>query len=408
MSDRFIQNKLALITLLSACGIILVSMGLRQTFGLFFSVFEEALSVSRTEFGLAIGIQMFFWGLMAPIFGLFADKYGGNKAVFLGFLIFGLGIFFLFNGPNTGIYFQLSLGVLVGTALGATAMSVPVSEVGKHFTNKKRTLATGIVTASASVGYFATPLFTKYSLIEFGWENTLIYYLFFILFGLVASIFLFPVKKAVIINSTSIKKQSFTEAIKEAFSHKGYVLLVSGFFVCGFQITLVATHIPGYMQEKGLGEWSAAIILALIGLFNIIGTLGMGYLGTKYSKKILLSILYFSRAIVIALFIFLPISMLTSIIFGIIFGMLWLSTVPPTNGIVAQIFGTQYLSSLFGIVFFSHQIGSFFGAYLGGYFYDLYGSYDYAWYISIALSFFAALVHLPIDEKPILREKVTI
>ena len=408
MSDRFIQNKLALITLLSACGIILVSMGLRQTFGLFFSVFEEALSVSRTEFGLAIGIQMFFWGLMAPIFGLFADKYGGNKAVFLGFLVFGLGIFLLFNGPNTGIYFQLSLGVLVGTALGATAMSVPVSEVGKHFSNEKRTLATGIVTASASVGYFATPLFTKYSLIEFGWENTLLYYLFFILFGLIASIFLFPVKKSVILESTSIKKQSFIEAIKEAFSHKGYVLLVSGFFVCGFQITLVATHIPGYMQEKGLGEWSAAIILALIGFFNIIGTLGMGYLGTKYSKKILLSILYFSRAVVIALFIFLPVSMMTSIIFGIAFGMLWLSTVPPTNGIVAQIFGTQYLSSLFGIVFFSHQIGSFFGAYLGGYFYDLYGSYDYAWDISIALSLFATLVHLPIDEKPILREKVTI
>ena len=408
MSDRFIQNKLAFITLLSACGIILVSMGLRQTFGLFFSVFEEALSVSRTEFGLAIGIQMFFWGLMAPIFGLFADKFGGNKAVFLGFLIFGLGIFFLYNGPNTGVYFQLSLGVLVGTALGATAMSVPVSEVGKHFSNEKRTLATGIVTASASVGYFTTPLFTKYSLIEFGWENTLVYYLFFILFGLIASIFLLPVKKPLIINSTSIKKQSFTEAIKEAFSHKGYVLLVSGFFVCGFQITLVATHIPGYMQEKGLGEWSAAIILALIGFFNIIGTLGMGYLGTKYSKKILLSILYFSRAVVIALFIFLPVSMLTSIIFGITFGMLWLSTVPPTNGIVAQIFGTQYLSSLFGIVFFSHQVGSFFGAYLGGYFYDLYGSYDYAWYISIALSIFATLVHLPIDENPIVREKVTI
>ena len=408
MSDRFIQNKLAFITLLSACGIILVSMGLRQTFGLFFSVFEEALSVSRTEFGLAIGIQMFFWGLMAPIFGLFADKFGGNKAVFLGFLIFGLGIFFLYNGPNTGVYFQLSLGVLVGTALGATAMSVPVSEVGKHFSNEKRTLATGIVTASASVGYFATPLFTKFSLIEFGWENTLIYYLFFILFGLIASIFLLPVKKPLIVNSTSIKKQSFTEAIKEAFSHKGYVLLVSGFFVCGFQITLVATHIPGYMQEKGLGEWSAAIILALIGFFNIIGTLGMGYLGTKYSKKILLSILYFSRAVVIALFIFLPVSMLTSIIFGITFGMLWLSTVPPTNGIVAQIFGTQYLSSLFGIVFFSHQVGSFFGAYLGGYFYDLYGSYDYAWYISIALSIFATLVHLPIDENPIVREKVTI
>ena len=408
MENRFIQNKFALITLLSACGIILVSMGLRQAFGLFFLDFENDLNVSRTEFGLAIGIQMFLWGLTAPLFGLLADKFGGNKAVFLGFLVFGLGIFFLYNGPNTGIYFQLSLGLLVGTALGATAMSVPVSEVGKHFSNEKRTLATGIVTASASVGYFITPLFTKYSLIEFGWQNTLVYYLYFIVIGLIASIFLIPVKKSSSQDIQIDKNQTFIAAIKEAFTHKGYVLLVCGFFVCGFQITLVATHIPGYMQEKGLSEWSAPIILALIGFFNIIGTLGMGYLGTKYSKKILLSILYFSRAIIIAFFILSPISMFTSIIFGVTFGMLWLSTVPPTNGIVAQIFGTKYLSSLFGIVFFSHQVGSFFGAYLGGFFYDSYGSYDYAWYISIVLSIFATLVHLPIDEKPLIREKVSI
>ena len=408
MTSKFIQNKLALITLLSACGVLLVSMGLRQTFGLFFSVFEEALSISRTEFGLAIGIQMFFWGITAPLFGLLADKFGGNKAVFLGFIIFGFGIFFLYNGPNTGIFFQLSLGVLVGTALGATAMSVPVSEVGKHFSNEKRTLATGIVTASASAGYFMTPLFTKYSLIEFGWENTLMYFLFFITFGLLASIFLIPVKNLSTARTRANQNQTFKKAIKEAFSHKGYILLVCGFFVCGFQITLVATHIPGYMQEKGLGEWSAAIILALIGFFNIIGTLGMGYLGTKYSKKILLSILYFSRAIIIALFIFSPVSMFTSILFGITFGILWLSTIPPTNGIVAQIFGTKYLGTLFGIVFFSHQIGAFFGAYLGGYFYDLYGSYNYAWLISIALSIFATLIHLPIDEKPIERGEATI
>ncbi len=408
MTTKFIQNKLALVTLISACGIILVSMGLRQTFGLFFSVFEENLAISRTEFGLAIGIQMFLWGLTAPIFGILADKFGGNKAVFIGFIIFGLGIFFLYNGPNTGIYFQLSLGLLIGTALGATAMSVPVSEVGKHFSNEKRTLATGIVTASASIGYFLTPLFTKFSLIEFGWQNTLLYYLFFILFGLISSVFLLPTKTPSIDEIKISEEQSFKDALKEAFSHKGYVLLVCGFFVCGFQITLVATHIPGYMQEKGLSEWSAPIILALIGFFNIIGTLGMGYLGTKYSKKILLSILYFLRAVIIVFFIFSPISMLTSIIFGITFGILWLSTVPPTNGIVAQIFGTKYLSTLFGLVFFSHQVGSFFGAYLGGYFYDQFGSYDYAWYISIALSLFATTVHLPIDEKPIAKEEATI
>ena len=400
--NKFIPNRVALVALLSASFVILVSMGLRQTFGLFFSAFEQNLNSTRTEFGLAIGIQMLFWGMFAPLFGIIADKFGGNKAVFIGFIIFGLGIYMLYTGPNTGIYFQLSLGVLVGTALGATAMSVPVSEVGKHFPNESRSMATGLVTAAASIGYFISPLFTKYSLGVVGWENTLKYFMYFILFGLIASIFLLPVKKNQE-KSDIEKKQNFGAAMKEAFSHKGYILLNAGFFVCGFQITMVATHIPGYMQDRGLDGWSATIILALIGLFNIVGTLGMGYLGTKYSKKMLLSILYFSRAVVICIFIFLPPSIYTAVFFGITFGMLWLSTVPPTNGIVAQVFGTKYLSTLFGIVFLTHQLGAFAGALLGGYFYDIYGSYNYAWYIAIVLSLFATLIHLPIDERPIVR-----
>jgi MFS family permease len=400
---KFFPNNLAFITLLAACSVILVSMGLRQTFGLFFNAFEQDLNCTRTEFGLAIGIQMLFWGFFAPLFGMVADKFGGNKAVFIGFIIFGLGIYMLYSGPNTGIYFQISLGVLVGTALGATAMSVPVSEVGKHFPDKSRSMATGIVTAAASIGYFISPLFTKYSLGSVGWENTLKYFMYFILFGLISSIFLFPKKDNNSEMLDSAKNQAFGPALREAFSHKGYILLLLGFFVCGFQITLVGTHIPGYMQDRGLGGWSATIILALIGLFNIVGTLGVGYLGTKYSKKNLLSILYFLRAIIICIFIFLPPSIYTSIFFGITFGMLWLSTVPPTNSIVAQIFGTKFLSTLFGIVFLSHQFGAFAGSFLGGYFYDVYGSYDYAWYIAIALSLFATLVHLPIDEKPIVR-----
>ena len=405
--QKFIPTKIALITLLAACSVILVSMGLRQTFGLFFSAFEQDLNITRTEFGLAIGVQMLFWGMFAPLFGIIADKFGGNKAVFVGFIIFGLGIYMLYSGPNTGIFFQLSLGVLVGTALGATAMSVPVSEVGKHFPNESRSMATGIVTAAASIGYFLSPLFTKYSLGAVGWENTLKYFMYFILFGLIASTFLLPSKESNQ-KSNEDKNQDFGKAMIEAFSHKGYLLLNAGFFVCGFQITMVATHIPGYMQDRGLSGWSATIILALIGLFNIVGTLGMGYLGTKYSKKLLLSILYFSRAIVICIFIFLPPSIYTAIFFGITFGILWLSTVPPTIGIVAQIFGTKILSTLFGLVFLSHQFGAFAGAFLGGYFYDLFGSYDYAWYIAIVLSLFATVIHLPIDEKPIVRTEQTI
>ena len=404
---KFFPNKIALITLISACTIILISMGLRQTFGLFFKAFEEGIGCTRTEFGLAIGIQMLFWGMFAPLFGIIADKFGGNKAVFLGFIIFGLGIYMLYSGPNTGIFFQISLGVLVGIALGATAIGVPVSEVGKHFPNETRTIATGLVTAAASVGYFLSPLFTQYSLGEVGWVQTLKYFMVFIGFGLIASLFLLPAK-TIIQSSKADRDQTFVSAIKEAFSHKGYVLLVLGFFVCGFQITLVGTHIPGYMQERGMGGWSATIILALIGFFNIFGTLGMGYLGTKYKKKNLLSILYFLRGISICIFIFSPSSMLNSIIFGITFGLLWLSTVPPTNGIVAQIFGTKYLSTLFGIVFLCHQFGAFAGAFLGGYFFDNYGSYDYAWYMAIALSVFATLVHYPINERRIERVDNTI
>tara|TARA_B110000003_G_C16614760_1_gene520881 strand:- start:378 stop:1598 length:1221 start_codon:yes stop_codon:yes gene_type:complete len=399
---KFVPNKTALIVLFSACSIILISMGLRQTFGLFFKAFEEGIGCTRTEFGLAIGIQMLFWGIFAPIFGFLADRFGGSKAVFIGFIIFGLGIYMLYAGPNTGIYFQISLGVLVGTALGATAIGVPVSEVGKHFPNETRTLATGYVTAAASIGYFLSPLFTQYSLGAVGWEQTLKYFMYFIAFGLIASFFLLP-SKTIINSSQADRDQSFTSAIKEALAHKGYILLVLGFFVCGFQITLIGTHIPGYMQARGMGGWSATIILALIGLFNIFGTLSMGYLGTKYKKKNLLSILYALRAISICVFIFSPPSMINSVIFGITFGLLWLSTVPPTNGIVAQIFGTKYLSTLFGIVFLCHQFGAFAGAFLGGYFYDLYGSYDYAWYIAIALSIFATIIHYPIDESRLVR-----
>ena len=404
---KFVPNKVALIVLISACSIIFISMGLRQTFGLFFEAFENGLGVTRTEFGLAIGIQMLFWGIFAPIFGFLADKFGGSKAVLIGFIIFGLGIFTLYAGPNTGIYFQISLGVLVGTALGATAIGVPVSEVGKHFPNETRTLATGYVTAAASVGYFLSPLFTQYSLGGVGWEQTLKYFMYFIIFGLIASFFLLP-SKTIINSSQADRDQTFISAIKEAFAHKGYVLLVLGFFVCGFQITLVGTHVPGYMQDRGMAGWSATIILALIGFFNIFGTLGMGFLGTKYKKKNLLCILYALRAVSICVFIFSPPSLLNSIIFGITFGLLWLSTVPPTNGIVAQIFGTKYLSTLFGIVFLCHQFGAFLGAFLGGYFYDLYGSYDYAWYMAIALSIFATIVHYPIDEAKLVRVDKTI
>jgi len=408
IKEKFFQNKIALITLLSACGIVAVSMGLRQTFGLFSDFFVRDLQCTVTQFGLAIGIQMLMWGLFAPIFGAMADKIGGNKVTIIAFIFFALGIYLLYSGPNTGIFFQINLGLLVGIGLGGTAISVQIGEVGKHFPNKTRGLAIGIVVAMASIGYFFSPLYTKYALTTFGWEKTLQTFLYFIIFGMLAAIFLFPAKKKQETNSKIvIKQQSIVEALKEAFSHKGFVLLTFGFFVCGFNITLVSAHIPGYIQERGFEAWTAFVILSLIGLFNVFGTLTFGYLSGKYSKKILLSILYFSRGIVLILFLVLPSSTYVAIGFGILYGYLWLATIPPTNGIISQVFGTQYLAMLYGLVFFSHQIGSFLGAYLGGYFFDQYGSYDYAFYLSIALSFFATIVHLPIDERPLPRLATT-
>ena len=400
-SEKFIKNNLALVTLIAASGVVFISLSVRQVFGLFFMDFNIDLGITNTEFGLAIGIQMLGWGLSGPIFGAIADKYGGHKAISLAFIFYILGIYFLYAGPNTGIYFQICLGVLVGIGCGGTAISIPMSMVGKHFPLSNRTIAMSIVTAVGSFGYFLSPLFTNYSLANNGWVDTLFYFLIFLSIGLVVAFFVrSPYSEK---SAQQTNEQSTIGALKEAFQNRSYVLLTSGFFVCGFHITLVGTHVPKYVIDRGLEDWTAAMILSLIGLFNIIGSLASGYLSTKISKKIILSAIYLLRGISICLFIFTPASTISSIIFGASFGLLWLSTVPATSGIVAHIFGTKYLGLLYGLVFLSHQIGSFFGAYLGGLFYDLYGSYDYAWYLAIALSIFAGLIHLPIKEQAIER-----
>ncbi len=404
-NEKFFRNKTALVTLIAACLVVLISLGVRQTFGLFFMDFKEDLGISLTEAGLSIGIQMLMWGLTGPIFGAIADKYGGHKAIALAFVFFIAGIYFLYAGPNTGIFFQIDMGLLVGIGLGGTAISIPMAIVGKHFPLSNRTIAMSLVTAIGSFGYFLSPLLTTYSLSENGWQITLIAFLVALFIGLIVSYF---------VRSPSLEQsietpnsQSTLEAIKEAFASKSYLLLVSGFFVCGFHITLVGTHVPTYVVDRGLESWTAAAILSLIGLFNIFGSLLSGYLSTKISKKIILSFIYSLRGLSIIFFIFLPASNINAFIFGASFGFLWLSTVPATSGIVAHMFGTKYLGLLYGIVFLSHQVGSFFGAYLGGLFHDLYGSYDYAWYLAIALSVFAAIIHLPIKEEAVLRLKTS-
>jgi MFS family permease len=253
-----------------------------------------------------------------------------------------------------------------------------------------------IVTAVGSFGYFISPLYTSYSLIKNGWVETLFVFMIFLFIGLIVAFFVRSPSTTQFIEKPN--DQSILDALKEAFKNKSYILLTSGFFVCGFHITLVGTHVPKYVIDRGLESWTAATILSLIALLS-------GYLSTKMSKKFILSSIYALRGVSIILFIFLPASNINAFIFGASFGFLWLSTVPATSGIVAHMFGTKYLGVLYGIVFLSHQVGSFFGAFLGGLFHDLYGSYDYAWYLAIALSVFAAIIHLPIKEQAVLRLK---
>ena len=400
-SESFTISKKALITLIAASIVVIISLGIRQTFGLFYFDFNTDLDISISHFGFVMGLQLLLWGVFSPLFGVITDKYGGAVAIFIGFVFYLVGVLLFYSGYNTGGYFTLTIGVMIGIGLGSTAIGIPVSVVAKHFPASNRTIATGIVTCAGSFGYFVSPLLVRYSLVETGWENTLLYFSLLLGLGLVVALFVSTPKIPVGVNQEN--NQTAREALKEAFANKSFIYLTLGFFVCGWHIALVATHIPTYMADKGLPDWTPAMVLALIGVFNMAGTITSGYLATKYSKKKILSTIYLLRGVSIIYFIFLPPSIFNSVVFGVTFGFLWLSTVPPTNGIVAHIFGTKYVGLLYGIVFVSHQIGSFLGAYLGGVFYELNGNFDYAWYGSIALSLFAGLIHLPIIEKAIER-----
>ena len=405
MSEKFFRNKLAFIVLAASCFMVLAAMGVRQTYGMFFNFFESDLGVSRTHFGLAIAIQAITWGIMTFFLGILADKFGARRVSCFALIIYAFGIYALTLPSSTGLMFLLNLGVLVGIGMGGGGAQLAVGAVSKHFPNENRSKASGLVTAFGSLGMFIFPLISAFSLNQTTWQNT---YLILVFVLIVAAGFSLLIKLPDDADIKNVKSdnQGALSALKEAFAHRGYIFLTLGFFVCGFQITLVATHVPGYVVERGLEAWTGTAILSLIGLFNIAGTLTMGYLADKYSKKLLLSGLYFLRGITIILFLALPASSGLAIAFGVCFGFLWLATIPATNGIVAQIFGTKHITMLFGLVFFSHQIGAFLGAYLGGYFFDQYGSYDNAWYLSIALSLFATVMHLPIDERPLKRLSV--
>jgi MFS family permease len=389
-------------TLILLCGSIVVSLslGIRHTFGLFLQPMTQDLSWSREAFSFAIALQNLMWGAGGPITGWLADRFGAGKVVFGGGILYAAGVG-LMAYSTTPFMFTLSAGVLVGLGLAATTFSVIYGAVGRAVAPEKRAMSLAIVGAAGSFGQFLLVPTGQTLIGDMGW--------FAALTGLtIAAAFMIPLslgtaERAAHPGSAQTVAQSAGEALREAFGERAFWLLTLGYFVCGFQVVFIGAHLPSYVLDKGLTANTGMLALALIGLFNIFGTYGFGLAGGRWSKKKLLAAIYFARSAVIVLFLLAPLSHLSVAVFAAAMGLLWLGTVPLTNGLIAQIFGVRYLAMLSGFVFFSHQLGSFLGVWLGGFIFDRTGAYDIVWIISIALGVLAAMVNLPVDERPLAR-----
>jgi len=384
---------------LVAGGVILtVAMGIRHGFGLFLQPISHDMGWGREVFALAIAVQNLVWGATQPFTGMIADKYGSARVVLGGAALFILGLFTMAYA-HTPWLFVLTSGVLIGTGLSGITFSVVSGVLGRKFPREKRSMALGVSAAAGSFGQFAMLPITQWLLSHVGWFGAIL--------AMAGIALLIVPMAAALVERRDLRPHAFVQsarqAMGEALGHRGYMLLTIGFFVCGFQVVFLAVHLPAYLADKGLPASVAVTALALIGLFNIVGTYIAGWLGGKVPKKYILSAIYFARAVVFTVFLWAPITVFSVYAFAIALGFLWLSTVPVTNGVVAQIFGVRYLAMLSGFAFFSHQIGSFLGAWLGGKFYDMTGSYDLMWYLSIALAVLAGLINLPIDEREIRR-----
>lgn len=386
------------VVLVCAGLILTLAMGIRHGFGLFLQPISSSMGWGRETFALALAVQNLVWGLTQPFAGMVADRFGSARVMVAGCALYVLGLVTM-SFATAPWLFVLTSGVLIGIGLSGVTFSVVSGVLGRTFPPEKRSMALGISAAAGSFGQFAVLPLTQWLLSTIGWHGALL-----ALAGV--GLLIVPLTAAMVERSVTQAhafKQSAGEAMNEALGHRGYVLLTLGFFVCGFQVVFVGVHLPAYLADRGMPAHVAVMALALIGLFNIVGTYTTGWLGGRVSKKYILSFIYFGRAIVFALFFWLPLTVLSVYAFAIALGLLWLSTVPPTNAIVAQIFGVRYMAMLTGFAFFSHQIGSFLGAWLGGKLYDTTGSYDIVWYLSIALGIVAGLLNLPIDERAIKR-----
>jgi predicted MFS family arabinose efflux permease len=379
--------------------IILISMGTRQTFGLYLQPITDELDIGRELFSLAIALQSIIGGL--PFAGVLADRYGSRWVAIGGGLLFAVSMYLMSIVTHwTGL--MLGFGLLSGISLSCVSYVVVLGAVAQVVPPERRSRTFGFITAAGSVGMFIVVPVAQRILNTFGWRTTLAILAGFA--GLIALLAVgYPTRKQPVAGGESTDKpsDSLTQVLVQASRHSGYWLLTIGFFVCGFHVSFVASHLPAYLTDNGLSGTAGATALSLVGLFNLFGSTLFGYLGDHYRKKYLLSGLYLGRSFVISLFLLFPLTETTALIFGAAIGFLWLATVPLTSGTVAQIFGPRYLSTLYGIVFFSHQIGSFLGVWLGGRIYDATGIYTPVWIIAIILGVLACIVHLPIVDRPV-------
>jgi MFS family permease len=387
---------------LAGCLVALIGFGPRASAGLFQVPMTAEFGWGRDIFGLAIAIQNLLWGIGQPFAGAVADRFGATRVLCAGALLYAVGLLVMANASTPGML-HLGAGVLIGFGLAGCSFNLVIGAFSKLLPEAWRPLAFGAGTAAGSFGQFLFPPIGSALIEAFGWHSTLIVFAASTLLILPLSIPLATRRQSPGAERTSLPKQSIPQALAEAFRHRSYVLLVLGFFTCGFQLHFITVHLPAYLKDSDLPLWVGGWTLAAIGIANAVGSLGSGWLSMRMSKRWLLAWIYFGRSAVILAFVLLPPSPASAIIFGIAIGFLWLSTVPPTSALVMLMFGTRYMGMLYGFAFFSHQVGGFLGVYLGGVLYEVYGSYSVVWWLSIALGIISAVINLPIEERPVER-----
>lgn len=388
-----------IVVIVAGCLIAMIGFGIRSVFGLFLEPMTIDRGWDRETFGLAMAIQNLLWGIGVPVAGMIADKFGPSRVLAAGAVVYTIGVWGMATA-HSSLELHIFGGVLTGLGVAFTAFSLAMAAMAKVVGPERRSLALGLGTAAGSFGQVVFSPMGQGFIGAYGWESALL---------ILAATALLIIPLAFILPTQATGKgevpseQTFRQAMAEAGAHRGYILLTVGFFVCGFHVAFITVHFPSYVRDLGLDPAVGAYALALVGLFNIVGSFGAGMAGQRWSKKVGLSTIYFARALVITALLLAPKTELTIYLFAGAMGLLWLSTVPLTTGIVAQVFGVKYMATLFGFVFLSHQLGSFAGIWLGGYLYDSVGSYDGVWWAGVALGLLAAVIHLPINERPLAR-----